>query len=674
MATGMALRNALVAFVLALAMLMSPASAGTLTGKVVDAATMAPVSGAQVNVYDTDNVLVSQLTTAQDGTFSQQNISGHLTLRILHAQYSGSMFTANAGQGTTDMGNLLLVPLATIRVSVLSNASAPLSSGVVRVIQDGNEVVARLDGASGDLKVSPGDYFVVFSAPYHLEQAYRVVVAPGEIKQLTSSLEPTPVDTMPVVQAVDVQLGTQAVNAGSEVQLKAIATYNDGHKEDVTAAALWDVGSAGVIYDKMLIATGAGTHTVRASFGGKSGTATLTVGFGKVRALDVQASPAQVYTDQPATLTSYLVDVYGNRQATSSVNYSATCGSVQGNVFRSTSACTAQVTSVYSTNASLRDTVSILVTQRDSGSSSSRGRSYEGGSSSSSSSSSSSGTSSTSTGSTSQPQQPQQEAVTIVKFIFPASAYVGDTVEVTVLDSHSNPVDGALIVVVMPDGRDISLVTANGGKITLLPATPGDYVFKSPRYVVSGTNVLTVKEVPLVTKPPIKPLDMSGYEDAGKDTGTANNPQAVHRDMLGVIFAAFSGEISPADAIKATMPLWTIIGALIFAAAVFFVVYTYMIGGQQPQQQAHPEKAGESGKQEVRAQLKPLPAARNTQPSPDAQKPAYEAAPPLARQQPPKARAKEQSRKVSDEIESLEQELKEKMARLKRLKEEQQRL
>lgn len=661
----MTIRNTLIALVFAIVVFASPLMAGTLTGKIADGVTLAGVDGAQVYVYDTDNVLISQLATEQDGTFTIQNVTGHLTIRVVRAGYSNGIFTANLGSGVTNMGNLLLVPLATLRVSVKDNASAPLTNGMVRVIQDGNEVVARFDGASGDIQVSPGDYFVVFSAPFHTEQAYRVIVAPGEVKSLTSALEPTSIDMTPIVQAVDVQLGNSNVGAGSEVTLKAIATYNDGHTEDVTYAAAWDSNGAGSIYLPVLVATGAGTRTITASFGGKSGSATLTVDFGMVRALDVQASQTQIYTDQSVTLTSYLVDVYGNRQATSSVNYSTTCGSVQGNVFSSTSACTAQVTSVYTANAGLNDTVLITVSKRNSDSNS-RSRSYEGGSSSRT-TSSSSDTSGADSGILSQTQNPQpQDTVTLVKFIFPPLAYVGDVVEVTVLDSRSNPVDGVLITVVMPDGRDISLVTTNGGKVTLIPATPGDYIFKSPRYVVSGTNVLTVKEVQMVDKPPVKPLDLGGQDITQPNTNTESVPQ--QRDMLGAIFAAFSGEISPADAIKATMPLWTILGVLIFAAAVFFVVYTYMVGGTHPAA-VPPEQANERSRQEVRVPASSVQVAVGEM-APASNVPQAFVEP----KQQSKAKGKEQARKVNDEIESLEQELREKMARLKRLKEEQQRL
>ncbi len=666
----MTIKNIILAFVFLFAILASPVAAGSLTGKVVDAMSMGGIANAQVNVYDSGNVLVSQLTSAADGTFSLANATGHYTVRVVDTGYSSSSFTADVGASSAvDMGNLLLVPQATIHAVVNDNASAPLANGFVRVMQGGNEVVARLDGASGNLYVSPGDYDVIFSAPFHAEQSYHVSLAPAGTITVTSTLEPTAVDTTPVVQSVAVGLSSATVNAGSEVTLTATATYNDGHQEDVTSAATWNSGGAGTIYSPKLVAASAGAHSVSALFGGKSGTSTLTVNFGQVRSLSLQASNTNVYTTDPVSLTALEVDQYGNGQATANVDFGTSCGVVQGSTFSSQNACTATVTATSRTNASLIGSVTILVTKKDTSSNydpSKRRTSGTGSDTNVTPTGNNTGTDTgTNTGNSgTEPTKPPLSGSTVLKFVLPESAYVGDTIEINVLDSNSNPVDGVVVTVVMPDGRSVSLVTKNGGKLTFVPATTGDYTFKSSKYAISGTNVVTVKEVPLVSKPPIKPLNMS--QNQGGDVDAASG---VSSDMLGAILAVFAGEMSPADAIKATMPLWTILGALIFAAAIFFVVYTYMVGNAQPHDEHMPAHAEQN--QRVRVTVGDMATRESVSPSES-----VAAAPAMAQKEPRPAKEKapkeprEQPKKADSEIDGLEFELREKMARLKRLKEE----
>lgn len=653
--TGTGGRAVILTFFFLFTVFAAHAYAGTLTGKIVDAMSMGGVAGAQVNVYDSGNVLVAQLSSAADGTFSQAGLSGHYTVRVSAAGYSPSVFTASVDAGTADMGNLLIVPQAMIRVFVKDNASISLPNGTVRVVQNGNEVVARLDGASGDIYVSAGDYEVIFSAPFHTEQSFHVSLVPAGTVTLVSALEPTSIDTSPVVQSVTVSLGSQSVGAGTEVTLNAIATYTNGHVEDVTAAAVWDAGSAGTIYLPTLLATSAGNHTIRATFGGKSGTSVLSVGFGQPRSLSVNAAPASAYTGEPVTLTSTVVDQYGNAQVTTNVNYSTTCGSIQNGVLYSQDACTAVVTAVSNANTSLTGTVSVAFTKKDSRTyePSSRKSSTSGGGATSTSNVTDSGTG-TIIGSDNKDMGKPLADGSVLKFVFPDVAYVNSAVEVSVLDSASNKVDGVVIVVVMPDGRQFSLVTSNGGKITFIPATAGDYTLKSNKYVISGANTITVKEVPLVVKPPIRTLDTSKYAAPEPAAPVADNN---NYDMVGAILAAFSGDMSPADAIKATMPLWTILGALIFAAAIFFVIYTFMAGNAQP----HSEEQVQAG-----AGQKVQVAVSKGAVSPEAPTLA-----PAVSKPPAKVKAvKEPSRAIDSEIASLEDELKEKMARLKRLKEQ----
>lgn len=68
------------------------------------------------------------------------------------------------------------------------------------------------------------------------------------------------------------------VDVGGTWQFTAVATYNDGSEEDVTANTVW-TGGPGVSVDSSGLATGisSGTDTVVAEFGGKNDWVTVTI-------------------------------------------------------------------------------------------------------------------------------------------------------------------------------------------------------------------------------------------------------------------------------------------------------------------------------------------------------------------------------------------------------------
>jgi uncharacterized protein YjdB len=81
---------------------------------------------------------------------------------------------------------------------------------------------------------------------------------------------------------------------GGTVTITATANYSDGSKIDVTGTAAWsssDAGGATVGAGKVT-GVAAGTATVTASFGGKSGTATITVSPAKIVSIVVSPNPA----------------------------------------------------------------------------------------------------------------------------------------------------------------------------------------------------------------------------------------------------------------------------------------------------------------------------------------------------------------------------------------------
>ena len=87
--------------------------------------------------------------------------------------------------------------------------------------------------------------------------------------------------TTPVaLSSVTVTASASTVTVGGKVQVTASAVYSDGSKKDATATATWTSGTttvATVDANGQVTAVKAGSVTITAAFGGKSGSVTLTI-------------------------------------------------------------------------------------------------------------------------------------------------------------------------------------------------------------------------------------------------------------------------------------------------------------------------------------------------------------------------------------------------------------
>jgi uncharacterized protein YjdB len=85
--------------------------------------------------------------------------------------------------------------------------------------------------------------------------------------------------TPPELRTVSVTPPTASVSNGYSAKFTATALYTDGSKADVSGSAAWSVSPIVATFDAtgLATATAEGTGTVTAAFGGKAGTATLTV-------------------------------------------------------------------------------------------------------------------------------------------------------------------------------------------------------------------------------------------------------------------------------------------------------------------------------------------------------------------------------------------------------------
>lgn len=114
----------------------------------------------------------------------------------------------------------------------------------------------------------------------------------------------------PVLRTITITPANSTIQVGLTQTFTAIANYSDGTTEDVSNAASWsssNISKASMI-DNVATGVAAGTCTITATFGGKSGTTNLTIG----------ALVLQSITVTPINLS---VPVGLTRQFTATANY-----------------------------------------------------------------------------------------------------------------------------------------------------------------------------------------------------------------------------------------------------------------------------------------------------------------------------------------------------------------
>ncbi|MGZ3450131.1 MAG: beta strand repeat-containing protein [Polyangiales bacterium] len=115
------------------------------------------------------------------------------------------------------------------------------------------------------------------------------------------------------------------ISPGGTVTITATAVYSDGSKVDVTGTAAWSSSDAGIATVGAGKVTGvaAGTATVTATFGGKSGTATITVSPAKIVSIAVSPNPATAPLGSKVTLKATATYSDGStRDVTADVTWS----------------------------------------------------------------------------------------------------------------------------------------------------------------------------------------------------------------------------------------------------------------------------------------------------------------------------------------------------------------
>ena len=548
-------------------------SAGTLSMHFVDLNTMSSVSEVNVDVYDYDsNVLLFTQNSDVNGILEIEDLKGKYTLRARKEGYSNVKLTQVMDVSDVDLGDYSMVPLSRVHVEV-SNSSQPINA-VVTIQEDVNTIVDGFEGSNGELNVLAGSYTIFVYAPNHIQKSFPIDLMPGEVQNKNYVLEYSNETMFPSVVTVQVELSEASVNAGEEVIFVAKAIYNNGDERDVTSTANWNIPNLGFVYDNEIVTQKIGDHTISATYLGRTGSSVLTVSNGEVVSLTLSASKTTVKVNEKSTLTFNLEDIYSNVFATDDVNCTTSRGTLNGNEFSSSSTGTATISCVYNPNNDINSTITINVNADDSGSSSSSG------------SSGSTGTTTTTTTTTTQtitttivPDVEEEEQLTSIKFILPQDVEEGEIIEIIVTDVFGEPVEFIEITIMDPKDERITLVSNANGVISLRANTFGNYFLYSEDYTIIGPRVVYVKSLmpevgevdttPIVLRPdPIIPVRNETENELVEDESS----------VYDILVATISGDMNLIDALKATVHLWILVAITLISAAVFFVVYTYVIG------------------------------------------------------------------------------------------------
>jgi uncharacterized protein YjdB len=247
------------------------------------------------------------VTTAAGWSTSNANVAtvqdGVVTTRgrgtaIITAAFNGA--TANSTITVTDA----VVTAIAVELVQGTSTSAPLGQAIAlqarATYSDGSAPVVT---ASWTATNGTGSFTVNASG-----SARALTVGQATVTATFSGFSGSLVLTATDAVVVGMALEPTSVNLiiGTTRQLVARATYSDGSPRDVTASAVWTTGDGYIarVTAGLVSGTGPGSATIRATFGGVTATAPVTVAAASVTSVTV-TSPTG--TSVPAGLTRNLV-------------------------------------------------------------------------------------------------------------------------------------------------------------------------------------------------------------------------------------------------------------------------------------------------------------------------------------------------------------------------------
>ncbi len=556
-------------------------SAAFVEGHVVDTNGNA-LEGVDVKVYSLDNLLLAQNSTDANGYYYVGNVSGYVKIRAVKAGYSTYQSTELIPDTGKSGYDFMLVQDAIIHYDF---SSLPRADDGFFVVRQGSSATYIAYGASGDLEVSPGSgyalkFVIPSDASYDID--FSKTLNPGDYEVVTYNNNPK----SPALQlnSLDLTLDSTSADAGDEVKVKVEAHWNlQDYDGDVTNAVNWELNGVGELYLPRLIVTKSGDTEISVSLFGVSDSETIHVNPSAPVSLTVRPDRTCAETDESILLTAYLEDQFGNEWVTNDVSYTTNCGTISSSRIRSESECTAHITATYNPNTNLTYSFSVRFEESNSGSSgSSSGSSSSSGTTTTSSWASSYSDSSTSDEDNFPEPEPQVNVVeeekepSMARVIYPDRVYVGDEFTLVVVDDENEPLSSVVVVLHRPDNKTVSLPTDKKGTVKYTSYIPGNYTVEVSGYELKESVQFEVVEVKIPVKDNVVVVNTKPNKPKPVvlNTQTPESP----RSMLDTIVAAFKGDVSLADALRATMPLWIFIAVILLLAALLFVAYSYMVG------------------------------------------------------------------------------------------------
>ena len=100
------------------------------------------------------------------------------------------------------------------------------------------------------------------------------------------------------------------------------------------------------------------------------------------------------------------------------------------------------------------------------------------------------------------PAPPSEPAQVLPAIIYaPADGYVNATVQIALTSQGGRPLSGVSVLVRMPDGATIRIVTDSNGRASFSPPSEGVYTYRATGYSLSGSPQTRVTKAPYTKEP-----------------------------------------------------------------------------------------------------------------------------------------------------------------------------
>lgn len=226
-------------------------------------------------------------------------LKGMLAIKL--ALLSLFLLLAGCGGGGGGGGGTIPVTLDSIEISAITNTlitGTSLNLTVTGTYSDSS--TADLTSNAQLAWTSSNPSFATVSAT---GVGKVTAVAAGNVT-ITGTLLGVLVDTISIsvtappasgLATIEINPPTASVAIGLRTQFTATGYYTDGTQADITNTAAWSsTGNATVIANGLIAGASAGDATITATFGGKQGTATLTVDNVMLTSIEITPAPLSI--------------------------------------------------------------------------------------------------------------------------------------------------------------------------------------------------------------------------------------------------------------------------------------------------------------------------------------------------------------------------------------------